>query len=1094
MKRDVILAAVLVCLTATLVPEGWCGNLVKVGRPAEDVDLKRLVEKRLDRWINAPVKDMRSRRDLLRARRRQAQLALGLAVQDTLRICGIRVEFESVPDPSKISGNGGRFDLSDRRGDVPIDPPPHDRKYFSKHMEALAYYYRAMSYGQLEIEWEVFPLANDGAYVLPDVGAYNPGGGVWTWDVEGLELFFRDAIEAADKDPELDFHDYDAVIVFHAGSDWQNDIYGDTPYDIPSYFISLAGSVAVEDSTHFIVDGSVVPETTTQDGYYNGINGVVAHEVGHQLGLPDLYDTYMGFSVVGYWDLMDYGSGVGVVIEDTLANEAYFVSGIIPTSLSAWSKTRLGWVVADTVRDEGSFKLEATEVQGDWPNREVLAIPINSYEYFLVENRQRDLDGDDTGFLLRDPSEDSTGVMIGPVDENMQFNYEFDFVLPGSGLLIWHVDGVWVDFLSPYDLVNAYPERRGIRLEEADGIPDLGDFNSFYFLGGPDDPFRRGNNDTFADDTYPNTRSNTGCHSHVVIDEIGDSRLSMDLHVSYSWTRRGFPIALGDSMRFGVPSLLISDLDGNGRDEIRSVLKRAYWGDSLEVIWQRSRIDAYELDENGDLIKVPGWPNRPHGSHPTELVGADLDGDGVFEVMFSDETGRLYAFTADAAPYFEASGWRGSFLELDTAINGVMVGCDLDEDGDDEAMVGTRSAFYIIGGSRDSLVVDTCLVAGDGGGFSQAVAYDFRPELQGKEVVYYSPGEIGVYSHTSGQVVTTLPLGCTLDAGDVYLAAADLDRADGDALEMIVVGKNGWVWVIGGEGAPLPGWGRRVCASVVSPPAFGDVNGDGYLEIILNDEDYRTWVVVRSGSGAQGWPRAWYGCSLPVWDEEFYPPDTTIAVPSALVADLDCDGALDVLQGSLFECIVGWAPGGVRSSGFPVSLGGGCSAAALGDLDGDGRLDLVAGGGDGHVYAFLHPDQQETCVAPWRTAYFDRSRNSVYPVDLMPDLPEPGNRLLVKGSFCAYPNPAGASYGEDGANEVSFRFETDTGGMAKVEVFDISGVAVKTVYHDATSQVPRVTIPRVDISDLASGLYVCRLSIEGNGTRVSEFFKLAVKR
>jgi hypothetical protein len=303
------------------------------------------------------------------------------------------------------------------------------------------------------------------------------------------------------------------------------------------------------------------------------------------------------------------------------------------------------------------------------------------------------------------------------------------------------------------------------------------------------------------------------------------------------------------------------------------------------------------------------------------------------------------------------------------------------------------------------------------------------------------------------------------------------------------------VWALTREGEELSGWGRKVTSGVITPPAIADLNGDGYLEVVLNDDKDRVWVVLRSGSPADGWPNSRYGCSLPDWDEEFYQADTTISVPSPIVSDLDGDGALEVLQGTLFECMTGWEGGGSRMSGFPLTLGGGCSAAAFGDIDGDGALEFLTGGGDGHVYAFLHPGQTAANPTPWKTAYFDSSRNCVYPISLMPEPPEPGSRLLVRGSFHAFPNPAGIVYNrEGGTNEVSFRFETDTGGAATIEIFDIAGTLVKTVRYDAIAEVPKVTVPGVDISDLASGLYVCRLSLEGGGAQTSEFFKLAVKR
>jgi M6 family metalloprotease-like protein len=1083
------------------------GGLVSVKRPPEDPELKRVQQARMERWLNPPVRDMWSSRDLLKRSRGQYPELLGAGPgggTDTLRICVVRVEFASVPDPSKISGNGGRFDLSTDREGIPIDPPPHDRKYLMKHMEALDYYYRTMSYGSLVMEWEVFPLDNDSAYVLPDVGKYNPEGGIYTWELEGLESFFIDTIEEADRDSDLTFGDFDAVVICHAGSDWQNDIRGDSPYDLPSFFISLAESlwVDVDGGEHQIVDGSVIPETTSQDGYFNGINGVTAHEVGHQLGLPDLYDTYTGLSVVGYWDLMDFGSGIGVVLEDEASGEAYYVSGIVPGSISTWCKAYLGWVRLDTAETSGWFTLRATELQEGSPNGEALMVPVSSYEYYLIENRQGDLDGDGTGYLLTDPSADSTGVIVGPVNADKEFNYEFDFVLPGSGLLIWHVDSVMVNFGNPYDIVNAYAPRRGITMVEADGIPDLGDFNSFYFLGSEDDPFRAGNNDRFADDTTPSTTTRNGCRTHITIDRISESAISMDLNVTYEWRRDGFPVALGDSMRFGVPALLAHDLDGDGRGEIFAGLRRVGFVDSVVVdtvavdsvvvdtvgvvVDLRAEMYGYRIDAGGALVPAAGWPRRLYGTLPTEIAAVDLDGDSRFELAFGDDSRSLYVLSADGTPYFQESDSLGSPLRFAAGINGAPVARDLDGDGAEELLVATDSALVVLRDAGGPGPEQVFSILGSSG-FSQPVVVDFRDGAgyEGLDIVTYSEGSLRVISG-DGASTASIPLSAESSPDSVHLAAADLDRDEGEDHEIVVATGRGQVVVVDREGE-VAAWGRELEAGIVSPPGLADVDGDGYLEIVVNDQDQRIWVLLYTGAALSGWPNTWYGCSLPVWDDLYYPYDWTIPVASPLLADLDCDGRINVVQGSLFECIVTWEPGGDRTSGFPLGLGGGCSATVLADLDGDGALDLIAGGGDGHLYGFTHPESEDGCAAPWRMAGFDRSRNAVYPVELMPEEPEPGSRLYVRDTFHVYPNPATG-------NTVTFTFETETGGMATVEVFDVNGVLVKSVGIDATAFTSKVEIRDVGIGDLASGLYMCRLRLDGDARSASEFFKLAVKR
>ena len=60
--------------------------------------------------------------------------------------------------------------------------------------------------------------------------------------------------------------------------------------------------------------------------------GVFAHEYGHDLGLPDLYDTSGDAdSDVDFWDLMSIGSHCGPIFQS------------MPTHMGIWDKWVLGW-------------------------------------------------------------------------------------------------------------------------------------------------------------------------------------------------------------------------------------------------------------------------------------------------------------------------------------------------------------------------------------------------------------------------------------------------------------------------------------------------------------------------------------------------------------------------------------------------------------------------------------------------------------------------------------------------------------------------------------------------------------------------------
>ena len=1089
------LSGTLVGIFVLLLALGTYAEVMEMKRP-EDVprvdltEIKRLSEERYEKWKTSPIRDVPSTRDLLGRRREKIGDDFGLlgaaSGRDTLRVALLRVEFESVPDPAKITGGTGRMMLEDGRGTVFIDPPPHNRAYFSRHMDALAYYFDGMSYGNLEIVSEVYPLAGDVSYVLPDVGKYNPSGSVngWTW--ENLEIFFTDAITTADQDPDLNFADYDAFVIAHAGSDWQNDINRDSPYDIPSFFISLGGSIAVDDSSYFVFDGSVVPETGSQDGFYNGINGVLAHEVGHQVGLPDLYDTFIGGSVVGYWDLMDFGSGIGIVLADPVTDEAYYVTGIVPGPLSVWSRSFLGWLEPDTVYTSGDYNLRAIDLQRGYPGTEGLVVPLNSYEHYMVENRQCDLDGDGVGYLLRDPSDDSTGVIMGPVDEESEPNYEFGFALPGCGLLIFRVDQVMVDYGNPWDIVNAYPPRRGVRIMEADGTWDLGDYNSFYFLGSPYDPFYNGwsGNTRFADGTYPPSVSNTGCKAHIEVDNISYSMLNMTFEVNVPWAKKRFPIPLSDELRYGVTSLVVFDVDGDGSDEIGAFSKRADWVDTLGTVFMPADLYMLEFDGDSGPRVLPGWPRRLHGTNTSEILAADLDGDGTYEIVAGDNTWRLYAFNLDGSAYFEDADSLGAFKVLEGGLNGAPVAYDIDGTGGEEILVGTGEGLLALSGASRS-GAETVDVILRSGGMSQPVVADFLDRLAGDEIVAYKEGAIEVIHPLLEEVLVTFSVNTDLAPDDVFLAMADMDRAGDGDYEVILAGRDGTIWIYDSSGNVLPGWGRSVSGGFAGPPAIADINGDSYLEIVISDTDYKTYALDRGGARVKGWPQFGNGCSLPVWDGEFYPPDTTVALPPAVLVDIDGDGVTDVVQGSLYECIVAWDGDATRKPDYPFTLGGASAAVAFGDIDGDGKGEFVTGGGEGFIYSFTGTyDQCSGCEAPWPTACFSRSRNSVYPASLMPGGPLPGDDLLVRNSFHAFPNPADEQ-------SVTFSFDTESGGTATVEVYDVTGLRVlATPRFEAMSR----TEYTVDISDLASGLYVCRLYVEGDGGRSTESFKLAVRR
>src|SRR4029079_16809983 len=81
------------------------------------------------------------------------------------------------------------------------------------------------------------------------------------------------------------------------------------------------------DSGLWIGDYTTEPE--------NGGLGVFAHEFGHDLGLPDLYDTNGGDNSTGFWTLMSGGSWL---------NHGTDSIGTTPGYMGPWETLQLRWL------------------------------------------------------------------------------------------------------------------------------------------------------------------------------------------------------------------------------------------------------------------------------------------------------------------------------------------------------------------------------------------------------------------------------------------------------------------------------------------------------------------------------------------------------------------------------------------------------------------------------------------------------------------------------------------------------------------------------------------------------------------------------
>jgi immune inhibitor A len=322
----------------------------------------------------------------------------------------------------------------------------------------------------------------------------------------------------AKADPDIDFSQYassdhavDGLLVVHAGPGAEET---GNERDIWSHKWQLSDPVFGSPGTVRTDDGATIDAYSMQPERFANRGlvsiGVFCHEYGHILGMPDLYDTDYSGNGLGNFCLMAAGSWAR-------ASQSA-APGSSPVHPCAWNKYLLGWVrpesVEQGVRDSiagaelpaaatapVSYRILRNPAGMDWK-----PTSPGDGEYFLVENRQQ------TGF---------------------------DAGLPGSGLLILHVD----------------ESQTGNQSEEHPLVGILqADHSASYALpagdrGGADDLWRQ--SDTGVSNmTVPSTAFYDGVQSGVVIQGISASGSDMtaDMRVA--------PLFLGKVYSFPNPVIV----------------------------------------------------------------------------------------------------------------------------------------------------------------------------------------------------------------------------------------------------------------------------------------------------------------------------------------------------------------------------------------------------------------------------------------------------------------------------------------------------------------------------------------------------------
>ncbi|MFH1277428.1 MAG: immune inhibitor A domain-containing protein [Candidatus Eisenbacteria bacterium] len=970
------------------------------------------------------------------------------AEPETVRVAVFRIEFENDTAGDATTGEG-RFLTGEDDGTWFVDAPPHDSTYFHTHLETLRRYYEAQSYGRLRIEWEIFPKSKDaGEYRLSDSQDYLPEGDPADWDLEvrvdGLIRLCTDALKLVDTvDAAVHFSEFDGYMIIHAGPDLQTDVGGDSPGDTPSFFLAYGDEDTVwvdrdAGDPHLIRGTTMIPEYTAQDGFVFGLNGVIAHEFGHQLGLPDLYNTNYSWPAIGVWGLMDSGGMVSIDAGDI------YLGSVIPASLCAWSKLYLGWASPEIVTETEDLSLAcATLLENPEKLPRYALIPVNDQEYFILENRCGLAEEGEFAAKL----DTVNRVILGPVrnDDTEAFTFDYDYALPGWGVLVWHVNNrhLTPERIVYFNDVNNDYNDRAVEVKEADGIKDLGNPYSAYWDGSPHDPFYEGNATLFGPNSWPNSDLRDGGRSRVTVKEIGVPGKTMSLRVEVDRNLAGFPLPM-------LPDSSAVEPVGIVRARASGAPVAAFWSVSDSTDIRYGVTLAARASDSLDVVRAffPGSAQGP------PLAG-DLYGDPEEEI-YGIAGGSVYRIDRESEGLLVDLGK----LRGDSVLAGPLL-LDSDGKGREEIVLFDEYGLVAYGVDRDSIRSPRVISIGDRPASNLAADPDLRS-------LYYVATDGVFVGFGLGAGKGAARAGLRAAAGGGALASLLTADFDGDGTrEIAVVLEDGFVFLFRPDAEVVEGWPVDIGRAPTGEPFVCDRNGDGFLELaipageelvlldrnglIATDTPYSIPPYLRRGvplvgngiagrgvTGDDVWPviadgggRLWRWNG---WEEiaEGWPISTGTR-----------NGAI----------VAGPGPAGTGAAAYALSADGFLYAYDLDGFDPDRLLWSGPGGGSAMRYAA----SDDAAAEP---------------------LPAGNGEAMITSAFC-YPNPVRQG-------RALLRYALSSDAAVTIEVHDGAGGRAKSLAGAPGRRGENEVT--MDTSDLASGVYVVRIEA---GTDVT-FVKVAV--
>lgn len=543
-------------------------------------------------------------------------------------------------------------------------------------------------------------------------------------------------------------------------------------------------------------------------------------------------------------------------------------------------------------------------------------------------------------------------------------------------------------------------------------------------------------------------------------------------------------------------------------------------GGRRAVVWEVFRdgdshiyFDAEWRRDPGRPIPDIGFPVPVSGGGNTPPAIAEVDGDAQQEIVFGTVGGGIHVLNHDGT---YVDGWPvelGVTLPLDAPV---AVG-DLNGSGTPSIVTGTTDgrvfALNADGTMAEGWPVDL------GTGTNAYVAIGALGPPFPRYVVATSDQTLRAYKYSG---VDVSPLwGSPVNAFTFGPAIGDLD-ADGVG-EIVVAQGSEWVRVQRLDSDEGIAFRRFAGVQFSGRPTLGDLDADGDLEIVVPATDGKVRVLHHDLSdystafpydtGSSGAIRSvsvvnLLGTTAPelVFAREDgevhivfadgdpglnYPKSTGGPVYTPPVVGNVLGPSPDVLVSSGFS-VYCWENLGAVPTGWPRTMAAPTEQSpALGDIDLDGRMEVV-------VLSFSQLDVFDVGSAPepdptwsWPMVGYDAQRTGCLDCteDIVTSVDGPGD--VPTQVFLASPHPNPTS------SMAFFRYGLPGDAHVRLQVFDVRGRLVRTLVDGAepAGRHERMWDGRNhDGRDVAQGVYLARLVVEGSGESIQQTRKVTLMR